>query len=600
MRRLATPALILFVLSLGVSALRPAKNAVASILAAGSSPALATDDTAQKKSDAGKKDSVSKDEKKTDKDAGKAKQTDAEKAEKKDAKKPADAKEKDKAKKSEEKPSASDNKKPAAKPEEKKRKTYKVDAKRLKVVVPLDGAIVAKKMEEVAIRPKSWSDYEIVEVVEHGAKVHKGERLFKFDDEKINDAIQDLELEQRINDLAIMRGEEELPRLEKSLKMDLEDAERTDKNAKEDLKRYNDIDRPEAIKSAEFMVKYYNFMLDYEKDELHELEKMYKADDLTEETEEIVLKRQRNQVEFAEFSLAEAKIEADEMINVRIPRMDIRMKEMVERAALNKSRAQMALSLDLDRARYELEQRKNMRTKSLDRHTKLLGDKELMEIKSPADGIVYYGQCTNGRWPEMSSLIQRYKPHNTVSGNSVLMTIVETRPLSVTSFIDETKRPEVSDGQKVKVTLPLEGSNHVSGDVKSISPIPVSPGKFEIKFGLNQDEIPDWVLPGMNCKVQITTYDKADALVIPKKAVHDDKDDPDQHYVWLVDPDDADAKPERRNVKLGKRKDDEVEVLKGLKKGNVISLEDEGDKDTEKDQPKPQSQQSKDESDRDE
>ena len=92
---------------------------------------------------------------------------------------------------------------------------------------------------------------------------------------------------------------------------------------------------------------------------------------------------------------------------------------------------------------------------------------------------------------------------------------------------------------------------------------------------MKQDQIPDWVIAGMNCKVQITTYDKADALVVPKKAVHDDKDDPDQHYVWLVDPDDADAKPEKRNVKLGKRKDDEVEILKGLKKGNVISLDDE-------------------------
>ena len=61
-----------------------------------------------------------------------------------------------------------------------------------------------------------------------------------------------------------------------------------------------------------------------------------------------------------------------------------------------------------------------------------------------------------------------------------------------------------------------------------------------------------WVIAGMTCKIQVNTYDKKDALVVPKKAVHDDKDDPDQHYVWLVKPDDEEAKPERRNVKLGK------------------------------------------------
>jgi multidrug efflux pump subunit AcrA (membrane-fusion protein) len=155
------------------------------------------------------------------------------------------------------------------------------------------------------------------------------------------------------------------------------------------------------------------------------------------------------------------------------------------------------------------------------------------------------------------------------------MTIVESRPLWVTSTIDESKRPDVSDGQKIKVALPLEGSDRVNGEVKSISPIPVGSGKFEINFEVAQDQIPAWVVAGMNCKVQITTYDKTDALVVPKKAVHDDKDDPDQHYVWLVDPDDTEAKPERRTVKLGKRKDDEVEILKGLKKGDVISLDDE-------------------------
>jgi multidrug efflux pump subunit AcrA (membrane-fusion protein) len=256
--------------------------------------------------------------------------------------------------------------------------------------------------------------------------------------------------------------------------------------------------------------------------------------------------------------------------------MDIRLKESLDRAALAKARAQMALSIDLNRARYELEQRKKMRTKSLERHTKLLADKELMEIESPADGIVFYGQCVNGRWSDMQPLINRYKPKNNVTGNSVLMTIVQPRPLYITSTVDEGKRPTMEDGQKAKIALPVEGADRLNGQVKSISPIPVSSGKFEINFELPQEQIPDYVVPGMSCKVQVTVYDKKDALVVPKKAVHDDKDDPDQHYVWLVkDPDDEEAKPERRIVKLGKRKDEDIEILKGLKKGDVISLEDE-------------------------
>jgi multidrug efflux pump subunit AcrA (membrane-fusion protein) len=468
--------------------------------------------------------------------------------------------------------------KPDAKPDAKKRKTHTVEPKRLKIAITLDGTFVAREMTEVPLRPETWSSYEIVEVAEHGAKVRKGETLIKFDAEKIDETIADLELEQRLGELAILKAEEELPRVEETLELDFADAERAHRQAEQDFDRYKEIERPMAVKSAEFMVKYYDFMLNYEKDELDQLEKMYEADDLTEETEEIVLKRQRNSVEFAEFSLESAKLSRDQMLNVRLPRADISYKTALDRTALAEAQAQTALSLDLNRARYELEQRKKSRTKSLDKHAKLLADRALMDIKSPADGIVFYGQSVNGRWSDTQTLINKYEPHSDVTPGSILMTVVQPRPVYVTSMIEEGERPDVASGQNAKIALPTEGTDRLAAEVESISSIPVSTGKFEITFELAQAQIPDWVVPGVNCKVQMIVYDKKDALVVPKSAVHDDEDNEDQKYVWLIDPDDADAKPERRNVTLGRRKGDEVEILKGLEKGDVISLEDESKK----------------------
>ncbi len=527
-----------------------------------------TEEKESAKSSTDKADSdgkATKEKESADKDEPAAEEK-ADKKEQESAESKAEAKPKEKA------TTKDDAKKPAAK----KRKTHKVDTKRLKIDLPLDGTFVASKMTEVPFRPEAWSDYEIVEVAKLGAKVRKGETLFKFDDKKLNEAIADLELDQRLNELSILKAEDEMPRLEKTLALDLTAAERADKEAKEDFDRYKEIDRPMYVKSAEFTAKYYAFMLDYEKDELEQLNKMYEADDLTEETEEIVLKRQKNSVEFAEFSLEGAKLNRDEMLNVRIPRFDIEIKEGLERTAMALARAKLSSQLDLNRARYELQQRKEARTKSLDRHAKLLVDRGLMEIKAPADGVVYYGKNTNGRWNETASLINKYEPKNNVSPNSVLMTIVEPRPLYVTATFEEAKRPEVAVGQKVKVAPPAEGSQRINGKVKDISPIEVGPGKFEINFELSEDELPDWLLAGMSCKLKINTYDKADALTVPKAAVHTDKEDEDVQYVWLVvDPDDAEAKPERRTVKLGRRSGDDVEIVKGLKKGDVISLDDE-------------------------
>jgi RND family efflux transporter MFP subunit len=554
-------------------------------------------DKDDKKSDS---DSTS-DAKTSDKDKSDKSSSEKSEKDKKDEKKNTDsAKKDDNAKKDEAKDDAKkdgDKKNDAAKSDDKtakgeekeKRKTHKVEPKRLRIDLALEGTFVADKMTEVPLRPDSWSEYEIVEVASLGAKVHKGETLFKFDPKKINEAIEDLELEQRLAELTILKADEELPRVEKTLKMDSEAADRTDRETKEDYKRYTEIDRPMTIKSAEFMLKYYKFNLENAKEELEQLEKMYKADDLTEETEEIVLKRQRTEVEMAEFSLERGKLMVDEVLNVSLPRADIQMKEMLERTGLAKARAETALSLDLKRGRYEQEQRKLARKKALDKHSKLLADRELMEIKSPADGIVYYGQCVNGKWTDASSLEAKYQPHSNVAAGSVLMTIVDERPLTITAQLDEGKLPEVSKGQAAKVALPAEDSDRLDGKVKSISTIPVATGKFEINFTPEADSIPEWIVAGMNCKVNVTTYNKADAIVLPKKAVHDDEADPDKHYVWIVPSDDSDAKAERREVKLGKRKEDDVEITKGLKKGDIVSLEDEDEKAKEKDKDKEKS-----------
>ena len=72
--------------------------------------------------------------------------------------------------------------------------------------------------------------------------------------------------------------------------------------------------------------------------------------------------------------------------------------------------------------------------------------------------------------------------------------------------------------------------------------MPVATGKFDAEFDLTGSELPDWIVAGMSCKVKVTTYDKDDALVVPKKAVHTDKDDEELKYVWLVDVKDDDAK----------------------------------------------------------
>ena len=110
------------------------------------------------------------------------------------------------------------------------------------------------------------------------------------------------------------------------------------------------------LKSVDFPLKGAQFQLDYAQDELDQLEKMYEADDLTEDTEEIVLKRSRTEVDFAKFNLEQTKEFCDELLMVRLPRFEIQIKESLDKAALAMAQAKTALAARLESARYELEQ----------------------------------------------------------------------------------------------------------------------------------------------------------------------------------------------------------------------------------------------------
>jgi hypothetical protein len=440
----------------------------------------------------------------------------------------------------------------AKKEEPKERKTHAVDRKRMKVDVTLDGTFTAKRMTPVALRPKEWSQYEIVEIVPHGSDVLKGQTLVRFDAEKLTEEIAELELEQRISELTLRRMEEDLPRLEKTLKMSRDEAERLSRNTQEDYERYQTIDRPLLLKSVDNMLKIAQFNVDYEQEELDQLEKMYEADDLTEETEEIILKRQRAIVDFVRFNYEQTKLYRDEILDVRIPRNDIQIKESLEKVALELAKAQSALAIDLNRARYELEQLKQARVKSLDRHAKLLADRGLMELKAPSDGIVYYGECEDGNWSDMATMISKLKPEQTAPTDAVLMTVLERRPLEVLAQVSEDDRPNIKVGQATRVVPPSEGAPSLAAQVKQVSAVPVAAGKFAVVVQITQNELPEWIAAGVTCKAKVNVYDKADALVVPTKAIQTDEHDEELKYVWIVDPDKPAAKAERRNVKLGK------------------------------------------------
>ncbi len=185
---------------------------------------------------------------------------------------------------------------PAAKGHEATPPTHTVKKGPFRVTVDLEGTFEAQTAREIAVRPDEWTALVVETAVAHGTQVREGDVLLTLDPEKIDRAIADLRTEQKLSQLAIRQGEDQLKALEKLTPLDLEASSRAAKMAEEDRKFFTEIDKPFAIKATEFSLKVAKESLEYEEEELHQLEKMYKADDITEETEQIVLKRARDTV----------------------------------------------------------------------------------------------------------------------------------------------------------------------------------------------------------------------------------------------------------------------------------------------------------------
>ncbi len=462
----------------------------------------------------------------------------------------------------------------------KKPKPYKVKRDELKIEIKLDGIFVADEMEEVVLRPEVWSKFTVLEAVEHGTEVKKGDVLVRFDDEKLEEDLAKEALSQSIGQLSLLQEEEEFPRIKRLLELSFEDAERRNEQTKADYEYYLANDRPFTVKIANFRYKSAEEQLASAQEELNQLQQMYEADELTEETEEIVLRRQRFAVETSKLILELNKESRDYTLNVSLPRSDTYYKTSLEESELAYKQAKTAVEMGMTRKNYDMEKKRNARAKSVERHGKMLSDKGLMTLRAPCDGVVYYGKCTNGKWSQVATLKAKLKPFGSATPKSVLMTIVKPGALHIESSLSEKNLPDITSGLKATLIPAADKELELEGKVAHVDSIPGASNKFHVKLDVDLAEAPEWLVAGMTCDAKIVTYENKEALVIPLDLVQTDEENKKIKYVMLVDPEEDGTEqdgPTRRNVKLGRKKGKIVEVLKGLEEGDEIVKEEKKD-----------------------
>lgn len=415
----------------------------------------------------------------------------------------------------------------------------------------------------IELDAKAWSTFTIRSLTEHGTAVQKGDPLITFETKAIDQQIEDLQRSLVTQMLAIAEAKDTLAQLKETTPHQLDAARRAAEIAKEKHSYFAKTDRQAQKDAAEQRLKRSQQRLDNEAEELAQLKQMYKADEVTDGTEEIVLIRQQNAVHAAEFDLRLTKLDVQREIDVRLPRMATEFANTERDSTVALKYAESQLPRQAEYAQQKLVSLQTQLERSQKSLTEIEHDRGLCEIKAASDGVFYHGPIVDGQWTT-GELIRSLQPGSQVPPHKPLASLVpKGTVLELVAHADAATARQLHDKSTGIATLKGSEPSEVPIVIASILHLPNTDGRYQIKLS------PTWpkglsVATGNPVDAQLLCYQNAKAIVVPAKALRYGVNG------WTLDVKLADGKTERRSVKPGQRSGEQIEILSGLELGQVV------------------------------
>jgi HlyD family secretion protein len=413
---------------------------------------------------------------------------------------------------------------------------------------------------------EAWSDFEILTIAPHGGKVAKGDVLIAFDTADIDRKLADSRNTLETAKLTLAQAELDLSHLKETSPHKLATMKRAAEEAAEANTYFIETRRKAEEEQLAESIKRSQQRLENTREELRQLTRMYEADDLTEETEEIILTRQKFAVEAAEFALRMEMLDQKRRLEVLIPREAVQLAESARDTALSRVKAEQDIPRSIRQKELEVAALKTSAARQTEDLEKLEADRALFEFKAPAAGWFYHGPVEDGRWT-VGELAKSLVPHGRPPTRKPIATLIAAdAPLAWISFLDEATARGITDAKQAG-TAGLTGREDVVLPVvlTRLDSTPAIDGRYRADFKA------EWpkdlaVAPGATATIRLVAYEAEKAIVLPVNAFTFGSGG------WTVDVKLADGKTERRKVTRGRVFNDQAEVLSGLEPGQVILL----------------------------
>ncbi|MGB7324391.1 MAG: HlyD family efflux transporter periplasmic adaptor subunit [Rubripirellula sp.] len=371
--------------------------------------------------------------------------------------------------------------------------------------INVDGVFESVVRTEIAVDAEHVASWEIKKLVEHGSMVTQGQNVVVFETEDIDEQVKKSETDLNLARLAIEDAEFDFRLFVESQKLDREAAELARKNARQGYDNFVQVDRDRNVLSAEFNLKSSKASLENAQEELEQLQQMYLEDDLTEESEEIVLKRAKQAVEYAQFRLDGTKVSSERSIQQGVPNSTAEQEQSIAKAELAYKKSMHDLNSARQRREIEMQTKRDDFKKQVEKAAELKQERKQSAIASPIDGIVLHGELNRGKLGDKPSTLET---GSKVTPKQVIATIANPKKLQIHATVDQGKLDVVSEGSKCKVTCDAFPDFEATGTVKSIASVGYASGKFDCVVNFKMPKDSPAIMPTMTCKLTFAGAEK--------------------------------------------------------------------------------------------
>ena len=227
-------------------------------------------------------------------------------------------------------------------------------------------------------------------------------------------------------------------------------AENAAKKGETDLKWWDDLTGPQMLQQTDLQLKQYAASVEDQQDELEQLRKMYKTEDLTSATADIVIKRAVRQYEISKIQLKMQQDQAKKMKEYDVP-------EVAAAAGVCRGTGEAGLEqLKAAQAHGKISRQTALKTAQLalaaaeKKAADLEKDLALLTVTAPADGVVLYGQLAEGVLQPADP--KTLRPTEKLTAGQTVMVLFTPGVLRVGFDLPESKLAWVKPGMKAKVT----------------------------------------------------------------------------------------------------------------------------------------------------